>query len=202
MVKPIPWLVPDPPPRPRLRVEMQTVRQPGEPEQGEWMTFEKLDDLLGRYWDLGFQEGCEGRSHDTEAGDAQQTLSAIRQCVREMIAAERESVKKWQGLADASATLLSVVQARHKRELDAEREACAATCDAVARQNHEQYWPDASDAASQCAAAIRARGARLSNDGPCLHEFVVPRQTYFERGGIKIPAKVEDVCLVCGVSLG
>lgn len=38
---------------------------------------DRLRDLIGRYWEIAWAEGEEGRSHDTEEGDAQNCLSEI-----------------------------------------------------------------------------------------------------------------------------
>lgn len=40
-------------------------------------TNEKIFSLIGEYWDIAYQQGVEGRSHDNEAGDAQRVLSEI-----------------------------------------------------------------------------------------------------------------------------
>ena len=37
----------------------------------------ELLELIDRYWDLAYAEGKEGRTHDTEAGDAQQCRHEI-----------------------------------------------------------------------------------------------------------------------------
>ncbi len=42
--------------------------------------------LVDRYWELAYAEGKEGRDHDTEAGEAQATLSAIRASARALAA--------------------------------------------------------------------------------------------------------------------
>lgn len=39
---------------------------------------DELDALLSHYFELGVAEGAQGRSHDTEAGEAQATLDLIR----------------------------------------------------------------------------------------------------------------------------
>ncbi|MGN7959153.1 hypothetical protein [Agrobacterium radiobacter] len=45
---------------------------------GYLSTNEKISGLLSSYFDLGVAEGREGRTHDTEAGDAQRVLSEIQ----------------------------------------------------------------------------------------------------------------------------
>lgn len=44
-----------------------------------------LNELLKRYWDAAYNEGKEGREHDTEDGIAQRTLSEIYAEVRRLI---------------------------------------------------------------------------------------------------------------------
>lgn len=45
-----------------------------------------LQELLDRYWDLAHQEGVEGRTQDTEGGDAQVTRSALEHAIRQLTA--------------------------------------------------------------------------------------------------------------------
>lgn len=39
---------------------------------------QQFEELLDQYWQCAFDEGREGRTHDTEDGKAQRTLSALR----------------------------------------------------------------------------------------------------------------------------
>ena len=39
-------------------------------------------ELVDRYWDLAYQEGKEGRTHDTEEGSAQATRSELEEAIR------------------------------------------------------------------------------------------------------------------------
>ncbi len=39
---------------------------------------QQFEELLDQYWQCAFDEGQEGRTHDTEDGKAQRTLSALR----------------------------------------------------------------------------------------------------------------------------
>ena len=41
------------------------------------ITNEKILALIDEYWNIAYQQGVEGRSHDNEAGDAQRVLSEI-----------------------------------------------------------------------------------------------------------------------------
>jgi len=43
--------------------------------------------LVDRYWSLAYDEGKEGRNHDTPDGAAQATLLALKSAIREAIAA-------------------------------------------------------------------------------------------------------------------
>jgi hypothetical protein len=52
------------------------------------MRNQKLADLLHQYFELGVEEGREGRKHDTEAGDAQRVLSEIEAEIATLSAAE------------------------------------------------------------------------------------------------------------------
>ena len=40
---------------------------------------QRLEELLNQYWECAFAEGRENRTHDTEDGQAQRTLSELRQ---------------------------------------------------------------------------------------------------------------------------
>lgn len=40
-----------------------------------------LEKLIGEYWTLAYNEGKEGRDHDTENGDAQRVLHEIHECI-------------------------------------------------------------------------------------------------------------------------
>lgn len=42
------------------------------------MDADRLMALVAQYWELAYAEGAEGRTHDTEDGAAQRTLSEIR----------------------------------------------------------------------------------------------------------------------------
>ena len=46
---------------------------------------QKLDELLGEYWDTAYAEGREGRAHDTPEGRAQRALHAIHAHVASMV---------------------------------------------------------------------------------------------------------------------
>lgn len=56
---------------------------------------------VGRYWDIAYVEGKEGRLHDTPAGDAQRALSAIYEAAKHLagltpcaaVVAERDALK-------------------------------------------------------------------------------------------------------------
>jgi hypothetical protein len=45
-------------------------------------TVREVMPLIDRYWELAFVEGVEGRTHDTEAGDAGETRFAIERALR------------------------------------------------------------------------------------------------------------------------
>jgi uncharacterized membrane protein YccC len=45
---------------------------------------QELTELLGRYWDLAYAEGRDGRTHDTTDGAAQRTLSDLRTLLRKV----------------------------------------------------------------------------------------------------------------------
>ena len=49
------------------------------------MAEESLDELLGKYWDLAYAEGKEGREHDTPEGDASKALYEIKFAIAEVI---------------------------------------------------------------------------------------------------------------------
>lgn len=48
------------------------------------MVNQKIAELLYQYFELGVAEGREGRTHDTEAGDAQRVLSEIEAEIAEL----------------------------------------------------------------------------------------------------------------------
>jgi hypothetical protein len=47
----------------------------------------RLHELIGEYWMLAYNEGKEGRTHDTAFGDAQRVARAICDTIRELAAA-------------------------------------------------------------------------------------------------------------------
>ena len=58
----------------------------------------KLQDLIDEYWMLAFQEGKEGREHDTEAGDAQRVRNEINSeldYLRTIADADKASADHW-----------------------------------------------------------------------------------------------------------
>jgi hypothetical protein len=93
--------------------------------------------LIERYWNLAWQEGKEGRTHDTPDGDAGETLHQIRQALRayaeEAVKQEREAIlaaiddieeKPWYGyenpntFQDAKWAAEAVVRARSEQGKD------------------------------------------------------------------------------------
>lgn len=50
----------------------------------------ELKNLIGEYWCLAYAEGMDGRTHDTEAGDAQRVLHAIESAI-DSLTAERDA---------------------------------------------------------------------------------------------------------------
>lgn len=51
----------------------------------------RLFELIGRYWQLAYAEGSEGRSHDTEDGDAGECIAEIQTIIR-TTSAERDGL--------------------------------------------------------------------------------------------------------------
>lgn len=43
-----------------------------------------VQELMDKYWELAYQEGKEGRTHDTQACDAQVVRSALEHAIRQM----------------------------------------------------------------------------------------------------------------------
>lgn len=50
-----------------------------------------LEELIGRYWDLAYAEGKEGREHDTKDGAARQCWGEIQQAIGALSAAPADS---------------------------------------------------------------------------------------------------------------
>jgi hypothetical protein len=68
---------------------------------------DKLQELLGQYFDAGVAEGREGRAHDTEEGTAQHKYLEILECVKEMVSAETAACAKLMDLKMADILLLA-----------------------------------------------------------------------------------------------
>lgn len=56
---------------------------------------ESLEDLLGAYWDIAYQEGRSGGTNGTQA---QEVLSAIRAVVEQAVAPYRRDAERYQFL--------------------------------------------------------------------------------------------------------
>lgn len=67
----------------------------------------KLQELLGQYFDCGVAEGKENRSHDTVDGDAQKSLQAILEHVKSLVSAERETCAKLMEMKNDEVRLLA-----------------------------------------------------------------------------------------------
>lgn len=62
----------------------QQAGQAPAPEPGRAKLVAELMMMVGRYWDIAYVEGKEGRLHDTPAGDAQRALSAIYEAAKHL----------------------------------------------------------------------------------------------------------------------
>lgn len=73
---------------------------------------DRIEQLLSDYWDAAYAEGCDGRIHDTDKGDAQKALSGIRAEFRTL----RQRVK--QGQKEGSPALVRFIECEGDKEPD------------------------------------------------------------------------------------
>lgn len=71
-----------------------------------------FESLIDAYWCLAYKEGEEGRSHDTENGDAQRILSGITSYVKTLRDQRRSSQQDISRMADEIESLRAQLEAQ------------------------------------------------------------------------------------------
>jgi hypothetical protein len=77
----------------------------------------KLDELLGDYFDCGVAEGREGRTHDTIDGQAQKALHAIKAHVTGLLNKEREACAALLSMSSQQIRLMAGEMSSHEMQV-------------------------------------------------------------------------------------
>lgn len=75
----------------------QAAPQPAASQVDSKTVTNTLCELIDQYWDIAYAEGQEGRTHDTEAGDAQRVRSGINRAIAALTTKSQRSAPGAQG---------------------------------------------------------------------------------------------------------